>query len=110
MRARIIVSAILLGICASQAGAQIVKPRAGFGRAVAFAGDELLVSEANNEATPGMVFVYAKSAGKWNEVAALSATDGRTGDAFGMQIWPDGNRMIVAARNAAYVFERGGRG
>ncbi|HEX6063643.1 MAG TPA: choice-of-anchor B family protein, partial [Longimicrobiales bacterium] len=41
---------------------------------------------------------------------ALSATDGKNGDNFGWQVWPDGNRMIVAAKNSAYIFERGARG
>ncbi len=109
MKLRLIVPVLLLALSAD-AQAQILKPRAGFGRAVAFAGNELLISESANEATPGYVFVYTKSGGKWNEAAALSATDGKFGDAFGYQIWPDGNRMIVAARNAAYVFERGARG
>src|SRR5215204_3899056 len=98
--------AIALLALAGDASAQILKPRAGFGRAVVFAGDELLVSEANNEAVPGMVYVYAKTAGAWKETAAFSATDGKTGDQFGSQIWVDGNRALVAARNAAYIFER----
>jgi choice-of-anchor B domain-containing protein len=110
MRARTLIPMLLLAVCASTVEAQIAKPRAGFGRAVAFAGNELLVSEAANEATPGFVYVYAKSGGKWNETAALTAADGRPGDNFGWQVWPDGNRMIVAARNAAYIFERGARG
>ncbi len=109
MKARAILIFVLLSF-AADASAQIVKPRAGFGRAVAFAGNELLVSEANNEAVPGMVFVYAKTGGAWNETAALSGSDGKGGDAFGSQIWTDGNRMIVAARNAAYIFERGAQG
>jgi hypothetical protein len=107
MRAHAFVTMMFLAACASNASAQISKPRAGFGRAVAFSGDELLIAEANNEAAPGFVYVYAKSGGTWVERAALSATDGRAGDAFGSQVWPDGNRFIVAARNAAYIFERG---
>jgi choice-of-anchor B domain-containing protein len=110
MRLRILLSAALLFTTVADAGAQIVKPRAGFGRAVAFAGNELLIGEASNEAVPGIVFVYAKNAGKWSETAALSATDGKGGDNFGWQVWPDGNRMIVAAKNAAYIFERGPQG
>jgi choice-of-anchor B domain-containing protein len=106
---RILMFSVLL-LAASSASAQIVKPRAGFGRAVVFAGNELLVSEAANEAAPGMVFVYTKTGGKWSESAALTATDGKSGDSFGFQLWVDGNRLMVAARNAGYIFERGARG
>ena len=97
---------LALLVMSAEASAQISKPRAGFGRAVAFAGDELLISEAANEATSGLVYVYAKMAGKWTETAALAATDGKSGDNFGWQIWPDGNRMIVAAKNGATIRAR----
>ncbi len=110
MNRRVTFCTLILLAMASNAVAQISKPRAGFGRYVAFAGDELLASEAANEATPGIVFVYTKTGGTWTEKAALSATDGKNGDNFGWQVWPDGNRMIVAAKNSAYIFERGARG
>ena len=86
------------------------KPRAGFGRAVAFAGEELLIGESQNDATPGFVYVYAKRSGTWQERAALKADDARLGDGFGSGLARDGNRILVGARGAAYIFERGANG
>ena len=110
MGMRTLFCAVALLAVVSEATAQVVKPRSGFGRSVAFAGAELLVGEPANEAIPGQVYVYAKTAGKWTETAALSATDGKPADNFGWQVWPDGNRFIAAAKNSAYIFERGARG
>ena len=110
MKLRACITTIVALALASSAHAQIAKPKAGFGRFVVFVGDELLIAEPNNEATPGIVYVYTKSASGWNEAAALQAQDGKTSDAFGTQVMPDGNRFIAAARNAAYIFERGARG
>ena len=111
MKLRLLIGTLVALAIASEAHAQfIAKPKSGFGRAVAFAGDELLIGEPFNEATPGVVYVYAKQAGKWTERAALTASDGHTADWFGQRIVIDGNRAIVSARNAAYIFERGASG
>ncbi len=110
MKMRTILAAFCLLVVAAEASAQIAKPRAGFGRAVLFAGDELLISESQNEATPGFVYVYAKRGNTWQETAALKAADGRQGDGFGSAIARDGNRIVIGARSAAYIFERGAQG
>ena len=102
--------ALVLLIMTADAQAQLSKPRAGFGRAVAFAGDELLIGEAQNEATSGFVYVYVKRGRTWEERAALKADDARLGDGFGSGLARDGNRILVGARGAAYIFERGANG
>jgi choice-of-anchor B domain-containing protein len=110
MRAAI-AAVLLLATSITAAHAQLIdKPRAAFGHALAFADNELLISEAHNNATPGFVYVYAKSGDKWVERAALKASDGRTADKFGSALARSGNRIIVGARNAAYIFEKSGTG
>lgn len=110
MRVRPLVLALCLLAAVADAQAQLSKPRAGFGRAVAFAGDELLVGESQNEAASGFVYVYAKRGNTWEERAALKANDARAGDGFGASIARDGQRMLVGARGAAYLFERSASG
>src|SRR5688572_23019667 len=111
MKRRVFSVAVLLLVVTTTVQAQFIsKPKSGFGRTLAFVGDELLIGEPYNGATPGTVYVYAKKAGNWGEQATITASDGRTGDWFGQRLAYDGSRIIVAAKTAAYVFERGARG
>lgn len=110
MRAGIAAVLLLSTSVTAGYGQLIDKPRAAFGHAIAFAGDELLISEAHNNATPGFVYVYARNGGQWLERAALQADDGRAADKFGSTLARDGNRIIVGARNAAYIFEKSAAG
>ncbi|HEX6259247.1 MAG TPA: FG-GAP repeat protein, partial [Woeseiaceae bacterium] len=90
--------------------------QAGFGRALALGGADLLVGEPFNETTPGMVHIYRKVAGKWAESGSLHATDANNSDGFGYALATSGNLLLVAAnradanKGAAYIFTRDTRG
>lgn len=90
----------------------------GFGGAVAVGNDVVFVGEAQNEITPGMVYVYRKAPQRttWTEAAKLSATGGKPGDRFGISLGLDGGTLLVGATNAdstrgaVYIFQRGTAG
>ncbi len=90
--------------------------QASFGRALGIVSGDVLVGEPNNSQKSGLVFVYRKSAGKWAEATALSASDAADADGFGNTIATAGNLMLVAAsranqnHGAGYVFQRDARG
>lgn len=90
--------------------------RNGFGAAVAFGDAEAIVAEPGNLHTPGKVYVFGMDGAEWTEQAALHASDGFVGDAFGSALALDGNRLLVGAaaqadgQGAVYVFERNDAG
>jgi predicted RecA/RadA family phage recombinase len=90
--------------------------QAGFGGAVAIAGSDILVGEAENEMRSGLVYVYRRGQNGWAEAAQVAASDNFTGDGFGASIDVSGSSMIVGAtlqnerKGAAYVFTRGNDG
>ncbi|MEZ4585375.1 MAG: choice-of-anchor B family protein [Gemmatimonadales bacterium] len=99
-------------------------PLVGFGAAITFAGDELLVGRPNSSAlfplpasNPGGVLVFRRGAGgSWAEAGNFAASDVALGDGFGSVIAADGNLAVVGAPaaaegvGAAYVFERSASG
>lgn len=91
-----------------------------FGVAVDLSGDYAAVGATGDDAVgfeAGAVYVYERDLedpAAWNEVAKLTASDGRGGDQFGTRVALDGPTLVVGApfvrattdSGAAYVFER----
>jgi len=93
------------------ASAQPEARRAGFGAAVAIAGDEILVGESRNAITPGAVWVFTRAgAGAWAQTGRILADDAEAADGFGAAIAVEAGTMLVGSGQAAYVFERGADG
>jgi len=92
----------------------------GFGAGVDRSGDVLVVGAPfDSSAGPGRgaVYVYRLVGGAWQAEATLTASDGQSGDRFGMQVAVSGSRIVIGAAmrqtgsvqtGAAYVFERQG--
>jgi len=85
-----------------------------YGYRAAVAGDELIVTEPLNSATPGAVYVYAQDAsGQWSQRAQLLASDASANDYFGRSLAVEGSTMFIGATvkdnstGAMYRFERG---
>lgn len=96
------------------------KPAQGgfFGYAAAASGNTLVISEpgarVGGNVHQGAVYVFENSNGTWSKTRTLIASDGRSGDGFGISVSVDGNEMIVGAshkdkgRGDAYAFTRSG--
>jgi hypothetical protein len=85
------------------------------GRAVAVSGETVLVGAPGVDGPGvqrGVVYVFERSGGVWNQTATLTASDGADYDMFGFSVAIAGNTAVVgavyanAAHGAAYVFER----
>ena len=98
------------------APAPAAQAQSGFGRAVAVGGGEILVGEAANQATSGVVYVYRRMGGEWREAAALVSTETAARDRFGGAIALDGSTLLVAGTTlegesgVVFVFEKTGAG
>lgn len=90
----------------------------GFGIAVALDGDTALVGALNHgvgeHAEQGAAYVFARSGGRWAQIAELSAGDGAREDHFGAAVALRGETALVGApdhdlsRGAVYVFVKSG--
>ena len=71
-----------------------------FGSSVAVDGDTMVVGAPtlSNNAREGAAHVYVREAGVWNQVAKLTASDGHSGDLFGVSVAVDGATVVVGAR------------
>jgi choice-of-anchor B domain-containing protein len=84
----------------------------GFGGAIAIAGNDVLVGEAQNQMRSGLVYVYRRGQNGWTELAKVAASDKFDGDGFGASLDVSGSSMIVGAirqndgKGTAYVFTR----
>ncbi|TDI73096.1 MAG: choice-of-anchor B family protein [Bacteroidetes bacterium] len=92
---------------------EIGRLRAAYGAAVAFAGEDIIISENSGFTMPGMVHVIRKSAdGSWNEVQTLQVDNALPGDGFGSAVAADGNTLFIArysesaSEGEVFVFER----
>lgn len=88
--------------------------REGFGATVAVNGDQIIIGEAANQASPGYVYAYERDAsGSWTQAARLSSPDATDGDGFGGALAVDGDLMATSGTledggTAVYVFRREG--
>ena len=79
----------------------------GFGVAVLVGDGEVFVGEPSNQFRPGMVYVYRKSGGSWQQAATLTKPGGAVGDRFGSPLTLDGSRLFVGAGpTSIHVFEK----
>ena len=82
----------------------------GFGRAVAVAGEDVLVGQPDYNKRPGIVYLYRRNQrGDWVERAQLAAADSALGDGFGTSLAVSGDLLLAGGNGAAYVFQRSGR-
>jgi choice-of-anchor B domain-containing protein len=100
----------------TRAGGTTDAVQAGFGSAVIFVGDELLVGEPNNTVRPGLVYVYRRGANGWEESGQLRVPGGGPGDGFGQVLAVDGMTLFAGVptheggRGVVHVFQRAGTG
>ena len=87
-----------------------------FGNAFSLSGDTLAVAAPGDHQERGAVYVFVRDTfGVWNEQQKVAASDGLTGDLFGLAIALSGRTLLVGARGddvgpnpnqgTAYVFE-----
>ncbi|MCC6213656.1 MAG: hypothetical protein IT376_02220 [Polyangiaceae bacterium] len=90
-----------------------------FGNRLALTGTGTTLAVAAYEETDsrGAVYVYTRAGTVWSQQQRLVASDGATGDLFGMSLAAEGSRLVVGASGAdgtsnnagaAYVFDRAG--
>ncbi len=79
-----------------------------FGQAVAVDGGEVFVGEPGKLMGPGTVYVYQSNGGDWQQVAALTSSEGEVGDGFGQIIAVSDGRMLIAGNSGVFAFENSG--
>ena len=89
-----------------------------FGINVAVDGDTALIGaprDDDNGLYSGSAYVFTRNAGVWTEQAKLTASDGASGDAFGVSVAVDGDTVLIGSwgdddngefSGSAYVFTR----
>ncbi len=87
-----------------------------FGRSVSVSGDTAIVGALADDAS-GSAYVFVRSGSSWIEQAKLTASDGATGDWFGVSVSVSGETAVVGAygdddsgsySGSVYVFVRSG--
>lgn len=84
----------------------------GFGATVAVHGDQIIVGESANQASPGYIYAYERDAsGSWTQTARLSSPDASDADGFGGALAVDGDLMATSGNledgsAAVYAFEK----
>ncbi len=74
---------------------------AGFGTAVAVAGDAVYVGETAPGSTAGVVHIYRRTAaGIWHETGSVASPDTTANDGFGSQLATDGSTLLVTRMTA----------
>ena len=85
-----------------------------FGNSVSVDGDVAVVGASADESNTGSAYVLRRgSDGTWSQEAKLTASDGATGDYFGVSVSVDGDVAVVGALydefiGSAYVFRYSG--
>ncbi|MDQ3013064.1 MAG: FG-GAP repeat protein, partial [Acidobacteriota bacterium] len=86
-----------------------------FGYSVAIDGDTAIVGAYKDDSNKGSAYVFERNQGgadNWGEVKKLTASDGTTGDYFGVAVAMSADTAIVGAheddsvKGAAYLFAR----
>jgi len=89
-------------------------PNDQFGVSVSIDGDYALVGAYGDDSYKGSAYIVKRSGTTWTEEQKLTASDGATGDEFGVSVSIDGDYALVGAdsddsyKGSAYVFKRGG--
>jgi len=94
----------------SFASAETTVRMGAFGAAIAIAGDQILVGEAQNSITPGAVWIFTRTPeGLWAQTDKVTMDGADAADGFGAAIAVDGSTMIATTTGGrALVFERTG--
>jgi hypothetical protein len=85
-----------------------------FGYSVSIDGDTAIVGKPGDNSDTGSAIVYVRSGGSWTQQQELTASDGASGDQFGISVSIDGDTAIVGAlgddnfTGSAYAFTRSG--
>jgi hypothetical protein len=90
----------------------------GFAAAVTADGNTALIGAPGHGGFAGAAYVFTRTGLGWRQTAELTASDGASGDQFGLSvaITPDGTTAVIGAAwrdsstGAAYVFTRTGLG
>ena len=81
----------------------------GFGGTVLIGDGEVFSAEAANQFRPGMVYVFRKTGGSWQQAAVLTAPSAAVLDQFGSALAREGNTLFVAAgMGTVHVFTKQG--
>ncbi len=81
----------------------------GFGGTVLVGDGEVFSAEAANQFRPGMVYVFRKTSGSWQQAAVLTAPNAAVLDQFGASLARDGNTLFVGAgMSSVHVFTKQG--
>jgi hypothetical protein len=94
----------------------------GFGYVASISGDTVVVGAFSDDTAAGInagsAYVYVLSGGTWTQQQKLTASDGASGDVFGVSVSASGDTAVVGAlqadtaagvdAGAAYVFVRSG--
>ena len=90
-----------------------VPPYGGYGSCVAISGEVVVVGAPNSGSDHGLVYVFSREGGLWQQVALLSASNPQPGDLFGsdvdIELGVSGDTLVVGAAGAragAWVFQR----
>ncbi|MEP7284192.1 MAG: putative Ig domain-containing protein [Chloroflexota bacterium] len=84
------------------------------GVSVAFEGSTLVVGAPYKNNAPGVAYVFVNDGITWSQQQKLTASDGATGDYFGIAVALAGDTVVVGAESrsngigAAYLFARSG--
>lgn len=81
----------------------------GFGGTVLVGDGEVFSAEAANQFRPGMVYVFRKTGGTWQQAAVLTAPEAKVLDQFGVSLALNGNTLFVGAgMSTVHVFTKQG--
>jgi choice-of-anchor B domain-containing protein len=81
----------------------------GFGGTVLVGDGEVFSAEAANQFRPGMVYVFRKTGGSWQQAAVLTAPTAAVLDQFGASLAREGNTLFVGAGlSTVHVFTKQG--
>ncbi len=81
----------------------------GFGGTVLVGDGEVFSAEAANQFRPGMVYVFRKVGGTWQQAAVLTAPEAKVLDQFGTSLAREGTTLFVGAgMSTVHVFTKQG--
>jgi uncharacterized protein (TIGR03437 family) len=74
-----------------------------FGTSVSLDGQTAVIGASGNNTTQGAAYIFTGSGSIWNQQVKLTATDGATGDQFGISVSVSGATVLVGASGSASV-------
>jgi len=83
-----------------------------FGNSVSIDGDYVIIGAKGDNSNKGSAYVFKRSGTSWAQEDKLTASDGATGDGFGVSVSIDGYIILIGAyaddsfKGSAYVFKK----